>query len=89
MRGGFMLVRGQGLEVFGDFNVLAAVITAPMRCDCGLAIEEAHLIDTGNDGERARHTGVRDRIVIQIEAQVGRLAGADGLDLVGREGVPW
>jgi hypothetical protein len=88
MRGGLMLVRGQGREVFGDFDLLAAVKTAFMRGDRGLAIEDAHLIHTGNDGERARHAGVRDRIVIQIEAHVRRLAGADGLDLVGREGVP-
>ena len=88
MRGGLMLMRDQGCDVFGDFDLLPAVITAPMRRDHALTIEDAHLIQAGSDRQRARNAGMRDRVVIQVEAHVGRLAGADGLDLVGREGVP-
>ena len=60
MRAGLMLMRDQGCEMFGDFHLLPAVIATPMRCDHALAIEDAYLIQTGNDGERARHAGVRN-----------------------------
>jgi hypothetical protein len=33
MRGGLMLMRDQGRDVFGDFDLLAAVITARVRRD--------------------------------------------------------
>ena len=82
MRGGLMLMRDQGRDVLGDFDLLPAVITAPMGGDHGLAIEDAYLIQAGDDAERARHAGMRDRIVIQVEAHVGRLASADGLRCV-------
>ena len=85
MRSGLMLVLNQGRDVLGDFDLLASVITARVRRDQGCTLEDAHPIRAGADGQRARHAGVRNGIVVQVEAHIGRLAGRHGSDLLGRK----
>ena len=39
------------------------------------------------DSQGSAHAGVRDRVIVQIKAHIGRLADRNGLDLMGRKGV--
>ena len=41
----------------------------------------------GGHGERAHDAIVRDGIIVAVEAHIGRLAGRDGTNLVGRKAV--
>ncbi len=87
MRTGLMFVFNQGRDVFGPLDLLPPIEAAGMRGDHRLTIENADVIQTGGHGERAGHAGVRDRVVVEVEAHIRRLAGRHGLDLVGRKGI--
>ena len=56
----------------------AAVVAAQMRGHLLDAIEDAHAPIVGQHRQRAPHMGVRHRVVVQIEAHVGRLAHLHG-----------
>ena len=51
------------------------------------AVGDAHLGFGGDEGERFLDEVMRDRIVVEVEADVGRLAGADGAHHVALEAV--
>ncbi len=56
-----------------------------MRGDGVVAVEHAHETVGGGEDQRLAHKRVRDRVVVAVEAQVRRLAGAQRLDGVARE----
>lgn len=68
------LVLPQGVDVGGLFDLRAAVEAARMAGDQRVAIEHANLAQAGVHRERAAHVGVRDGVVVAIEADVGGLA---------------
>ena len=51
------------------------------------AIDDTHMVKVGDDGERPADVGVRHRVVIEVEADIGRLARAPCQDLVAVERV--
>ena len=58
------------------------------RGDDLAAVEDAHgARSVAMHDQRAAHVGVRDRVVVEVEAHVRRLADVDLDALVGREGV--
>ena len=58
-----------------------------MRGDDGTGIEDAHGIEGGTDLERAPHVGVRDRVVVQVEARVRCLMHPHDDALLAGEGI--
>ena len=67
--GGALLV-GQVLDMRGILDLLVAIVAARMGGDDGTGIEDAHGIWGGTDLERAPYVGVRDRVVVPVEARV-------------------
>ena len=51
-------------------DLLVAIVAARMGGDDGTGIEDTHGIGGGTDLERAAHVGVRDRVIIPVEAGV-------------------
>ena len=58
-----------------------------MARDFGGAVEDADLEFGGHERERPADQGMRDRVVVPVEAQVRRLPRGHGADEVAREGV--
>ena len=73
------------LDVAGLLDLRAAVVAAPVRGDDGAAIEDAYSLDGGEYLEGAAHVGVRDGVVVQVEAYVGGLVGVHDDPLGSRE----
>ena len=65
----------------------AAVKRTGVRGDPRLAVENAHRLQAGMDGQDSAHAGVRDRVVVQIEAHIGRLADRYDANFIGRKRV--
>ena len=84
---GTTLLGDQRREMRVVFDALLAIIAARVARDLGRALEEAHEVFGGDEGEGSTHEPVRDRVVVAIEADVGRLAGADGAEEVAAEGM--
>ena len=87
------LVRGgePALEMRGVVEGLPRVVAAPMAGQFGLAVQEPDGGRAGHEREGAPHVRVGNRVLIPIEADVGRLAGAHraqdvGLKRVRRQG---
>ncbi len=72
----FAFVLDQLIDVGGDLDLLAAIVTALMLGHDVGAIENAYPAWIGPHCERAPHMRMRDRIVVQVEAYVWRLADA-------------
>jgi len=66
------------LQVVWVLDLRVAVVTAAMAGDHLGAIEDPDLVDVGAYGQRAAHAGVRDGVVVEIEADIGRLADLYG-----------
>ena len=67
------LVIDQVLDMRGILDLLAAIVAARVGGDDGIGVEDAHGIEGGTDLEAAPHVGVRDRVVVPVEADVGCL----------------
>src|SRR5882672_9797124 len=84
------LLRRQLGEVRGILDGLAAIVAAHMsREDVATAVGDADLAVGGDEGERFLDEVMRNRVVIEVEADVRRLAGGDGADHVAFEGMLW
>ena len=68
--GAFLI--SQVLDMQWVLHLLAAIVASRMHSDDGIGIEDAHGIGGGPDLKRAAHVGVRDRVVIPVEARVRR-----------------
>ena len=74
---GGVLLLDQGRDVIAILDLGALVVTARMAGEDLLAVEDAHLVEIGEDGECAAHVTAGDRIVVEIEADIGCLADRD------------
>ena len=83
--GAFVL--DQGLDVWGIFDLRPAIEAARVHGNDLGAIHDAHAAQRGQDLEGAAYTGVRDRVVVQIEAHVGRLGGPHDDPFLAGEGL--
>jgi hypothetical protein len=66
------LLAGAGRQMRIVLDALGAVVAARMAGDLGGAVEQADLMLGGDEGERPAHEGVRDRVVVAVEADVAR-----------------
>ena len=73
------------LDVLGFLDLIAAVPRARMCRHDLHSVEDAHRVERRDHDERAAHAVVRDRVVVEVEADVRRLADLDLDALVGRE----
>lgn len=71
---GFAFACNQSIDVRGNLDLCAAIVTAHMRREQIGAIENANLSGIGPDRERAPHMGMWNRVVVQIEAHIRLLA---------------
>src|SRR5207237_1696408 len=83
MTTGLLLVRCECRDMRRVLHLLTLVVSAGVRRDDVLAIEDADASLRRDDGECALDVGVRDGIVVEIETNVRRLAGGDFLSLLG------
>ena len=81
------LVRDEGLQMGGILDLGSLVVTAAMAGEDLGAVDDAHLIGIGEHGEQALHLGMGDRVIVEIEADIGCLAGLDGDALQQRIGI--
>src|SRR5215472_12904586 len=72
------LLAYQLVDMRGILDLCALVVAAPMAGEDLLAVDDAHFVNIGEEGEWAADMSMRDRIVIEIEADIGPLASADG-----------
>src|SRR5277367_6753399 len=68
------LVLGEGREVRRLLHDLKAVVGAAVTSYDAVAVDESHLLLRRDERERLLHEGVRDGVVVEIEADVRRLA---------------
>src|SRR5215472_4304300 len=68
------LVVDQPLDVGGIFDLRPLVVAAPMAGEDVCAVGDAHLMRIGEHGQNAPDMGVRNRIIVEVEADIGRLA---------------
>ena len=71
----------------GNFDLGALVVAAGMAGEKFGAIDNAHFVRIGQHGEHALHAGVGHRVIVEIEADIGRLADLDGDTLDQRKSV--
>jgi hypothetical protein len=62
-------------------------ITGSMAGENLLSVDDAHLVKIGEHGEGAADMGMRDRIVVEIEAHIGPLASGNGDAFEQRKGI--
>ena len=86
-RQGFLFAGQHGLDVSGIVDPLTAIVAAAVVGDLDTSSEQAHGGWRGQQGQAAADRLGRDGVVVQIEAHVDGLAGADGEPLLGVEGV--
>src|SRR5262245_50243221 len=84
---GARLLGGESIDVGRMLDLLTAVPGAGVCGDDLEAVEHAHGLEGGADGECALSTVVRDGVVVEIKAGVGRLSDLDLDELVAREGL--
>jgi hypothetical protein len=78
---------GEPVEVARVFDLSPALPGALVRGDGVVSVEDAHELVGGDEPQGLSYEGMRDRIVVAVEAQVRRLAGAQGLERVAVEGM--
>jgi len=71
------LVIEQRLEMFFLLDLCPAVPTAPMAGQHDGTVEHAQALGLGQHRQRAPYMSVGDGVVVEVEANVGRLAGMD------------
>jgi len=69
------------------FNLITAIIASPVLSHDLVAVENAHRIDRCRHDEGFTHQLMRHRIVVAIEADVGRLSHRDLTALLARIGI--
>ena len=67
----------KSLDMVGIFDLCPLVVTAPMGGDHVLAIDDAQRVRLRQHGQRPPHMGVRNAVIVQVEANIGRLADMD------------
>jgi hypothetical protein len=77
----------QGVEVSRVLDALLPVVAAPVARDLLRAIEDADLVVRGHQGQGLADERRRDRVVVAVEAEVGRLATRGRLDAATVEGM--
>jgi hypothetical protein len=73
------LVPGERVEVARVFDLPPPLPGALVRSDFLLAIEDAHEAVGGDEPERLSHEGRGNGVVVSVEAQIRRFAGAQGV----------
>jgi len=79
---GFAFLGHELRDVVGILDALVSTPHARVRGDDGEAVDDPHAIGGGDDRERAAHMGMRHRVIVEVEAHVGRLADVDRYELV-------
>ena len=74
---GGTLVVDQSLDMGGIFDLCPLVVAARMAGEDVRAVGDAHLMRVSEHGQNAPDMRVRDRIVVEVEADIGRLADRD------------
>ncbi len=82
---GATLLVGKSVEMASVLDLPAVLPRAVVRGDFAIAVEDAHAPVGSHEQQGLSDEGVRNRIVVLVEAQVRRLAGAQGLDGVAVE----
>ena len=75
MMAGGALVFDQRFDMGGRLDLRPLVIAARMAGDNLAAVDDANLFVIGQHGELPTNMGVRDRVVVEIKADIGCLAG--------------
>ena len=78
MRPGGALVFDQRFDVDGSLDLLTSIPAAHVVRQLLCAVQDANPVFVGQHAQGAAHMGVRHRVVVQIEADVGRLARRHG-----------
>ena len=86
---GGTLVVDERLDVGGNLDLCALVVAAPMAGEDVRAVGDAHLVRIGEHGQNAPDMGMRYRIIVEVEADIGRLADRDRDALEQRRRVVW
>jgi hypothetical protein len=81
------LVVGKGRKVLFLLEGLAALVTARVASDDGVAVEDAHPDIGGDEGQGLSDEPVGDGVVVGVEADIGSFPRGDGADEVAGEGV--
>ena len=76
LTGGTLVVE-QSLDVGGVFDLRPLVVAARMAGENVRAVGDAHLMRVSEHGQNVPDMRVRDRIVVEVEADIGRLADRD------------
>src|SRR6266545_3073202 len=84
---GLVLGGDEGTEMRFVLDLLAHAPGALMTSDLEIGVEHTHERLGGDERERLLDQGVRDRVVILVEAQVRGFPGANGPNRVRREGM--
>src|SRR5215467_925076 len=84
---GGVLVCDQRGDMRGILDLRSLVVASEMAGEEVVAVEDAHFVEIGNERERALHVGMRDRVVVEVETDIGRLARSDGQALMDGIGV--
>jgi hypothetical protein len=64
----------QGIDMAGHLDLLAATEATWVIGDDFQPVDDAHPLERGEDLQRPTDMGVRDAVIVQIKAQVRRLA---------------
>jgi hypothetical protein len=74
---GGTLVVDQSPDMGGIFDLCTLVVAAPMAGEDVRTVGDAHLMGIGKHSKNAPDIRVRDRIIVEVEADIGRLADRD------------
>src|SRR5262245_16502515 len=84
---GGMLLCHQCRDVRTILDLGTLIEGAGMASEDVLAVEDAHLVEIGEQREHPAHVGMRDGIIVEVEADVGGLARDDHFALIDGIGV--
>ena len=70
------LLRDQGPDMRLVLDLLTFVVAARVIGEDLPGVGDADLAGVGEHRQRSPHMGVRNRIVVEVEADIGRFAGA-------------
>jgi len=84
---GGMLLYNQCRDVRGVLDLGTLIERAAMASEDVLAIEHAHLVEIGKQREHPAHVGMRDGIIVEVEADVRRFGRDDHFALIDGIGV--
>ena len=73
-----MLGVDQRLDVGWIFDLRATVVTSPVAGKNIGTVGDTNLMAIGEHGQNASDMGVRDRVIVEIEADIGCLADRHG-----------